>query len=101
MVSTLDKGSATGRVALQILSETEALVLWMEPKDEKEVLVLAKVNSAGKKISEVIISETSPERVSGFPQLEILNDIAFIAWTDVEGENKSIKTAKIALEHLN
>tara|TARA_R100000935_G_scaffold42923_1_gene65209 strand:+ start:28237 stop:29481 length:1245 start_codon:yes stop_codon:yes gene_type:complete len=101
MVSTLDKGSATGRVALQILSETEALVLWMEPKDEKEVLVLAKVNSAGKKISEVIISETSPERVSGFPQLEVLNDIAFIAWTDVEGENKSIKTAKIALEHLN
>jgi len=96
----VDNGNATGRVDIAMISKTEALVLWMEPKGSNEVIILAKITAEGKKVSEVIISETSPERASGFPQLEVLENTAYIAWTDVDGKNKSIKTATIALKSL-
>lgn len=96
----IDNGNATGRVALKMISKTEALVLWMEPRGDKEVIALAKVDISGKKTSEIIISKTSPERASGFPQLEVMGANAYIAWTEVEEKIKSIKTAKVAISNL-
>jgi hypothetical protein len=95
----VDNGNATGRVDIKMISKTEALVIWMEPMEEDEVLMLAKVTEDGK-VSEIIVSKTSMARTSGFPQLEVLGNNAYIAWTHVGETYKSIKTATVPLADL-
>lgn len=96
----IDNGNATGRVAIKMISKTEALVLWMEPRGDKEVIALAKVDTSGKKVSQVIISKTSPERASGFPQLEVMEGVAYIAWTETAASEKTVKTATVLISNL-
>ncbi|MEZ4859032.1 MAG: hypothetical protein R2781_09500 [Flavobacteriaceae bacterium] len=96
----IDAGNATGRVDLEMLSETEAAVLWMEPKGEDEVIQLVKVNSKGTKNKPITISKTDAARASGFPQLEKVGDTLYVAWTVISGTNSKIEMASVSLEHL-
>ena len=96
----IDTGNATGRVDIQLISETEAAVLWMEPSGDDELIQLVKVNLNGAKGKPITISKTSAERASGFPQLELLGDTLYLAWTVSEGETSTIETAKILTKIL-
>jgi hypothetical protein len=90
----IDAGSATGRVDIAMINDNEAAVLWMQPKGDDEVIYLMKINSHGYTGNPVIISKTSPERASGFPQLELLGDTLYFAWTSLGEE--SIPSVKMA-----
>ena len=90
----IDAGSATGRVDIAMINDKEAAVLWMQPKGEDEVIYLMKINSHGYTGNPIIISKTSPERASGFPQLELLGDTLYFAWTSLGEE--SIPSVKMA-----
>ncbi|GAB5399648.1 MAG: hypothetical protein Aureis2KO_12330 [Aureisphaera sp.] len=93
----IDAGNATGRVDILMLSETEAAVLWMEPKGDDEVIQLIRVNLDGTKSNPQTIAITSAERASGFPQLEKVGNTLYVAWT-VAGEGTSqIKMASVDL----
>lgn len=94
--------SATGRVDIVLLDATknEAALIWMQPKGDEEVIYLMKVNEKGSLGNPIIISQTSPERASGFPQLEKVGDQLYLAWTEVEGDATTIKTAKISTSKL-
>ncbi|PKA83708.1 hypothetical protein ATE92_1874 [Ulvibacter sp. MAR_2010_11] len=94
----IDVGNATGRVDVAMLSEEEAAVLWMEPKGEETVIQLMKINVHGYTEPAVTIATTSPNRSTGFPQLEIVGDTAYIAWTMISEKEATIKTASIALK---
>ncbi|MEZ4875897.1 MAG: hypothetical protein R2793_10720 [Flavobacteriaceae bacterium] len=96
----VDGGNATGRVDVVMLSETEAAVLWMEPQGNEEVIRLVKVNAEGNKGNPVTITKTSPERASGFPQLEKLGDTLYIAWTVSGKTDSKIQLATVSLETL-
>ena len=96
----IDSGNATGRVDLVMLNDSEAAILWMEPEGEDEVIRVMKVNSEGKKGQLITVSRTSPERASGFPQMEKLGEKLMFAWTDVSGDTSSIKTAVLSLDKL-
>jgi hypothetical protein len=94
----IDVGNATGRVDVAMLSEKEAAVLWMEPKGEETVIQLMKINVQGYTERAVTIAITSADRATGFPQLEIVGDTAYVAWTVISEKEASIKTASIALK---
>ena len=96
----VDSGSATGRVDIVMLTDKEAALVWMQPKGEDEVIYLMKINDHGYTGTPMVISKTSPERASGFPQLERVGDTLFLAWTLVEGESKSILTASVPVSKL-
>jgi hypothetical protein len=66
----------------------------MQPKAEDEVIYLMKINSHGYTGNPIIISKSSPERASGFPQLELLGDTLYFAWTSLGEE--SIPSVKMA-----
>ena len=44
------------------------------------------------------ISVVDPSRKSGFPQLEVLAGQVYFAWTEVVGEVKNVRTARIPQE---
>ncbi len=97
----IDAGNATGRVDLVMLSADEAAVLWMEPSGENEVIQLMKINKHGYTGMPVTISTTSPERASGFPQVERVGERLFMAWTQLKDDGtNSIQTASIPLTAL-
>ena len=97
----IDAGSATGRVDIAMISDMEAVVLWMQPKGDDEVIYLMKINSHGYTGNPIIISQTSPERASGFPQLELLGDKLYFAWTSLgEESTPSIKMASFHVADL-
>ena len=96
----IDTENATGRVDMVMLSKTEAIVLWMEPQGEDEVIQLMKVHANGTKNTPVTISKTSAARASGFPQLEKVGNMLFVAWTVTSGANSKIEMASVSLEHL-
>ena len=96
----IDSNDTMGRVDVVMIARETAVVCWMENIGENTVIKALKVKSNGSKGDPVIISKTSPERSSGFPQMEILGKTLYFSWTEVDGESKSIKTASIDLQNL-
>lgn len=96
----IDNGNTLGRVDIAMISDTAAVISWMENKGDDTLIQVMKVESNGLIGSPVTISKTSAERASGFPQMEVLGEKIYVAWTDVQGEISSIKTAVLALENL-
>jgi len=91
----IDEVETIGRVDVAMIDEENVIVSWITSNDSKTVLKAMKVSRSGKKGEEVLVSEFDPSRSSGFPQLEIMNDVAIFAWTDVIGAESTIKTATI------
>lgn len=86
-VIRIDEGNAIGRVDIELIDETTALVTWMEGGDIK----LARITSDGSKQSSFTVASSSNARSSGFPQLTVVGSRAIIAWTD--DKEKAIKSA--------
>jgi hypothetical protein len=92
----IDAGNATGRVAIEMISKSEAAVVWMEPKGADEFIQLVKVNSDGTVGKPFTISKTSSERASGFPQLQLMGPKIYVAYTYLEPDGSStIETRSI------
>ena len=93
----IDAGNATGRVDIEMISETEAIVLWMEPRGNEELIRFVKVDLYGSLGERITISKTSAERASGFPQMEVSGTMVYFSWTEAGTESSSIKTASLNL----
>ena len=93
----LDSGNATGRVAVTWIGEDELAVIWMEPRGQDEFLICNRVSAKGEVLQEYVIAEISPERASGFPQLQKAGSYLLAAWTEAGESTSSIKLARLAL----
>jgi len=87
----ISSGKAIGRVDVAFLEENAILVSWMESTDDGADLKIVKVNSEGKKFEPIIVTKLSSARASGFPQLEIVKGIVYVAWNHIEDEEIRIK----------
>ncbi len=97
----VDNGNAIGRVDVVMISENDAIVSWVEPKGNDILFQIRKVSNMGALGNTITISKTSASRASGFPQMELLNDSLYFAWTEL-GSNKqtNVKSASIELQNL-
>lgn len=84
----IDEGNAVGRVDVEMLDHTTAMVTWMEGPLIKAV----KVHKGGKKDTSIVIASTSEARASGFPQMTRSGDHIIFAWTNEK--EKTIQVAK-------
>jgi hypothetical protein len=96
----IDNGNAMGRVDLIMLDANNAVVSWMEPSGLDTVINIVKVSSDGSQGKPLTITKTRSERSSGFPQMELLGDKLYIAWTSLEKETPSIKFVSVLKENL-
>jgi len=96
----VDSGNPMGRVDLEWLGDGKAIVSWIESVDEKAELMIRVIHVSGKMELPHSISEISPSRGSGFPQIVKLNDNLIFAWTDPQ-EESSIIMKKVALAGIN
>ena len=94
----LDSGNAIGRVDGDFMSDGSALISWLEPKGNNVVLQVARVYVDGTRDAPITITDTTAERQSGFPQLEVIGDEVYVAWTDLDGEKSEVKMMRFEME---
>lgn len=97
---TINTSETIGRVDVVMASPNAAIVAWMENIGDKTLLQVMKVYADGTKSFPITVAETSFKRASGFPQIELINNKLYVAWTAVNGNTKTIKTAYISVENL-
>lgn len=93
----VDAGMAIGRIDTAFLKDGSALVSWLEPNGDAVLLQAIRVYQDGHKDTPMTITKTSAERASGFPQLEVIGDTVYIAWTDLQDEQSIIKIVSFKL----
>jgi len=96
----VDEENAIGRVDVILFDKNTAVVSWMDAKDDKAQLQLRKVMRSGQMSAIASIAELSAARSAGFPQMELVDEHIYLAWTDkVEGKNQ-VKTATIGMNYF-
>ncbi len=96
----VDSGRAIGRIDTAFLTDGSALVLWMEPYEENTLIRCRRVYPDGRVDDPVTITETDAARASGFPQLEVIDETVYIAFTELEGEYSTIKIRAIDFQSI-
>ena len=96
----IDNGNPIGRVDVEILSEGSAIVSWMEEVDGNAEIRARKVGFNGELGKNIVISKTSLERASGFPQITLQGNRLIVAWTDVSDGVPEIRTAWVRINQF-
>ncbi len=87
-----------GRVDIALIDSQNAIVSWMETIDTEARIMAVKVHKSGKIAMPVIISSLDASRKTGFPQMELVGEKVYFAWTDVTNEIETVKTAYVSLD---
>ena len=96
----VDNGNAIGRVDVVMIDQNNAVVSWMEPDGIDTLIQILKVSSNGEKNMPITITKTRSERSSGFPQLEVVGDKLYVAWTSLEDKIPAIKIVTVLASDL-
>lgn len=84
-----------GRVDVVLVDANTAIVSWMDAKNKQGQLKAIKVSRSGKLSDFRLIATLSASRKTGFPQMELVDDTVYFAWTDVNNNTSTIKTTYI------
>ncbi|MFL2587625.1 MAG: sialidase [Flavobacteriaceae bacterium] len=95
----INDDDSIGRVDVAFLNPQEVLVSYIEGDDVGTYLRIKKVSIDGKISAPITISKIDGGRSTGVPQLEILDNEAFIVWTVFEGEKNQLKTVKLSFKN--
>ena len=90
----VDRGNPAGRVDVQLLSNGDALVTWLENAPEPSLRV--RQISGRELFPDLVITPLSSGRPSGFPHLIVHRDQVFFAWTE-PGSPARIRMARAQL----
>ena len=94
------ENSPLGKVDIEFISETEAMISWLSTVDVKGKLLIRKIKTNGDIGPIKVVEEVSTERSTGFPQIEEFNDDVYISWTDNSESGKKVRVTKIPLSSI-
>ncbi len=87
----IDLSQPIGRVDLIWINDSEVMVSWIENAEETTNILASIISKNGEVSSPKIVSEIEPGRISGYPQMEKVDDRLFFAWTEA-GKDGGINT---------
>jgi hypothetical protein len=91
---------AIGRVDAAFINSKEVLVSYMEFDDNDTYLKVKKVSVEGEVSKAFIISKIDSGRDTGVPQLEVMDNIVYLVWTNlIDGKNQ-LKSVKFNSEDI-
>ncbi len=96
----ISQTNAMGRVDVHVLDQENVLVSWMETDEKDAVLKAVKVNRNGVKGKILEIAQLDASRKTGFPQMEMVADKIYFAWTDVTEEKSKVQTAYVLKQYF-
>lgn len=96
----IDSSNAMGRVDLALIDKQTALISWMAATETAAEIRAVKVSRSGQISAPVVIATLDASRNTGFPQMELVGDKVYFAWTDVHQAGSQVKTAYVALDRF-
>ncbi|TYP95332.1 hypothetical protein LX73_0632 [Fodinibius salinus] len=95
-VKTINTNESVGRVDAVIHNGT-TYISWMERKSGKTQLRVSSLDDQNKKEKTITVDTIKGARKSGFPQMEVMNNQLFFAWTKADSTSPKITTKRILL----
>ncbi|NQX81902.1 MAG: hypothetical protein HRT66_07915 [Flavobacteriaceae bacterium] len=94
----ISKINPMGRVDIAMVDDSNAIVSWVESEEAGGMLKFVTVNKSGEISEPMVISSDINARRNGFPQMELVNNKLYFAWTKTNEENKktTIITASVS-----
>ncbi|TLP81440.1 hypothetical protein [Maribacter sp. ACAM166] len=92
------EGKVMGRVDVLWMDAETAIVSWVESKDKLAVFTAMKVSKNGELSKKQVITEMDGSRKSGFPQMELVKEMLYFAWTDYAQANSQVQTVKMSVD---
>ncbi|MEP2280091.1 hypothetical protein [Maribacter sp.] len=92
------EGTIMGRVDVLWMDEDNAVVSWMEANDKTALFNALVVNKNGTVSKSQLVTEMADSRKSGFPQMEIVEETLYFAWTEQVGAVTQVRTAKMDVD---
>ena len=92
------EGNVMGRVDILWMDEENAVVSWMESKDKLAILHVMNVSTNGTVSKKQVIAEMDGSRNSGFPQMELIEETLYFAYTDYSESTSKVQTLKMTVE---
>ncbi|MCP4975744.1 MAG: hypothetical protein GY931_06240 [Maribacter sp.] len=89
-----------GSVDIALIDSDNAIVSWMETIGIEAQIKAVKVHKSGIIGVPVIISRLDASRKTGFPQMELVGEKVYFAWTDLADDITTIKTAYVRLDRF-
>ena len=86
-----------GRIDLEMLKNGSVIVSWIDTNKGVGKISLRKIDPNGNKSEIINPSNISTKRISGFPQIENINDDIILSFTKEEKGKKNIETFKIPI----
>lgn len=97
---SISQGVPIGRVDLVLLNAEQALVSWMASTGTETFLYAQKIGTDGMKGRPVKIDTVPADRKTGFPQMEVVNDRVYFAWTIPKGTASDVKIAHMGVDQF-
>jgi hypothetical protein len=95
------EGSIMGRVDVLWTDEDSVVVSWMEIDNKIAVFNAMLVLTDGTTSQKQVVTAMSDSRKSGFPQMEIVEETLYFAWTDEIKTKTKVRTAKMSVEDFS
>lgn len=92
----IDDGAPLGRVAVELLDDRSALVMWIEQFEENAGVMVRRVYPDGSISPAEKIADVSDSRSSGYPRMARLDERILFAWVGTptaSGEGNRVRTA--------
>ena len=90
----VSEGKTNGRVSITSLPDGSVVLGWMDTKEDKAEIMVARYQTNGTLIKRLKVAETAASRASGFPVITNTGDEMYVAWTET-GDKTMVRTAKI------
>ena len=89
-----------GRVDVAMIDTENVLVSWMEAVENEAQIKAVKVHRSGKKSPPLTITSLKAVRKTGFPQMEIVGEKVYFAWTSLQQNTSFVKTVRVLLKEF-
>ena len=92
------EGIIMGRVDVLWTDEDNAVVSWMEANDKSALFKAMIVRKDGTTSQQQVITKMADSRKSGFPQMEMVEETLYFAWTEQVAAVTQVRTAKMSVD---
>ena len=85
---------------MSLIDKENALVSWVEGSGSDAQIKVVKVTAKGDKSEPQVVSNSTDARANGFPQMEILGENVYFAWTVEENGGLHVETSFLPLNNF-
>ncbi len=96
----VDSDFPEGRVSVELLSPTEAIVIWIAPDTARQAEIMARrIAADGRMGPAVSLARASRSRQSGFPKTAVVDESLILVWTQTKPDRR-VRVKRVPLSAI-